>query len=48
MFTSVAAWLIRKAGGKFEQPQEFDDPNAAIASILDFVRKIVSTGKRIR
>ncbi|KAE8748035.1 hypothetical protein FOCC_FOCC005230 [Frankliniella occidentalis] len=40
MFTSVAAWLIRKAGGKFEQPQEFDDPNAAIASILDFIRKI--------
>ncbi|XP_034247885.1 intraflagellar transport protein 57 homolog [Thrips palmi] len=43
MFTSLAAWLIRKAGGKFEQPQEFDDPNAAIASILDFVRKIGMT-----
>lgn len=43
MFTSLAAWLIRKTGGKFEQPQEFDDPNAAIASILDFVRKIGMT-----
>ncbi|KAK3914660.1 Intraflagellar transport protein 57-like protein [Frankliniella fusca] len=40
MFMSIAAWLIRKAGGNFEQPQELDDPNAAIASILDFLRKI--------
>uniref|UniRef100_A0A0B7A0J5 Intraflagellar transport protein 57 homolog n=1 Tax=Arion vulgaris TaxID=1028688 RepID=A0A0B7A0J5_9EUPU len=39
MFTSLAAWLLRKAGRNFEQPQEYDDPNATISSILDEVRK---------
>lgn len=39
MFTSLAAWLLRKAGRHFEQPQEYDDPNATISSILDEVRK---------
>ncbi|XP_005103543.1 intraflagellar transport protein 57 homolog [Aplysia californica] len=39
MFTSLAAWLLRKAGRQFEQPQEYDDPNATISSILDEVRK---------
>ena len=34
----LAAWLIRKAGGKFEAPQESDDPNATIAIILDYLR----------
>lgn len=34
----LAAWLIRKAGGKFETPQESDDPNATIAIILDYLR----------
>ena len=40
MFTSLAAWLIRKAGTPFEQPQEFDDPNSTISNILDVVRKL--------
>lgn len=39
MFTSLSAWLLRKAGRQFEQPQEYDDPNATISSILDEVRK---------
>ncbi|KAG6798913.1 intraflagellar transport protein 57 isoform X1 [Apis mellifera caucasica] len=37
-FTSLAAWLIRKAGGNFEAPQESDDPNATIGLILDHLR----------
>ncbi|XP_059480316.1 intraflagellar transport protein 57 homolog [Neocloeon triangulifer] len=40
VFTSLCAWLIRKCGGKFDPPQEFDDPNASIAKILDFLRSI--------
>ncbi|KAI8767462.1 intraflagellar transport protein 57 isoform X1 [Biomphalaria glabrata] len=39
MFTSLAAWLLNKAGRPFDQPQEYDDPNATISSILDEVRK---------
>ncbi|XP_076655690.1 intraflagellar transport 57 [Halictus rubicundus] len=39
-FTSLAAWLIRKAGKNFEPPQESDDPNATIALILDYLREI--------
>ncbi|CAL1682860.1 unnamed protein product [Lasius platythorax] len=39
-FTCLAAWLIRKAGKNFEMPQESDDPNSTIASILDFLREI--------
>ncbi|CAG5136773.1 unnamed protein product [Candidula unifasciata] len=39
MFTSLAAWLLRKSGRHFEQPQEYDDPNATISSILEEVRK---------
>ncbi|XP_016918539.2 intraflagellar transport protein 57 homolog isoform X2 [Apis cerana] len=34
-FTSLAAWLIRKAGGNFEAPQESDDPNATIDNLAD-------------
>lgn len=37
-FTSLAAWLIRKSGTNFEQPQEYDDPNSTIAVILDHLR----------
>ncbi|XP_014229612.1 intraflagellar transport protein 57 homolog [Trichogramma pretiosum] len=40
MFTSLAAWLIRKAGKNFDPPQESDDPNATIAQILDFMKSI--------
>ncbi|XP_076296741.1 intraflagellar transport 57 [Lasioglossum baleicum] len=39
-FTSLAAWLIRKAGKNFEPPQESDDPNSTIALILDYLREI--------
>ena len=38
MFTSLAAWLIRKTGKDFVQPQEFDDPNTSISNILEQVR----------
>ena len=39
VFSSLAAWLIRKSGKNFESPQEFDDPNSTIANILDHVRR---------
>lgn len=42
LFTSLAAWLVRKSGKFFDQPQEFDDPNSTIANILNNVRSIVS------
>nr|XP_031845640.1 intraflagellar transport protein 57 homolog [Nomia melanderi] len=38
-FTSLAAWLIRKAGRNFDPPQESDDPNSTIALILDHSRE---------
>ena len=40
VFSSLAAWLIRKTGKNFESPQEFDDPNSTIANILDHVRRL--------
>ena len=40
MFSSLAAWLIRKAGHQFDPPQEFDDPNSVIADILEHVRRL--------
>lgn len=39
VFASTAAWLIRKIGKEFEQPNEEDDPNPTIAGILDFLRE---------
>ncbi|CAL8090010.1 unnamed protein product [Calicophoron daubneyi] len=39
-FTALAAWLIVKANGKIDPPQEYDDPNATIATILDAVREL--------
>lgn len=39
IFVSIAAWLIRKTGKDFEQPQEYDDPNITIGTILNFVRE---------
>ncbi|KAM4683025.1 intraflagellar transport protein 57 homolog isoform 1-T1 [Amazona ochrocephala] len=38
MFCTLAAWLITKAGHPFEQPQEYDDPNAIISNILSQLR----------
>ena len=40
VFSSLAAWLIRKTGRLFDTPQEFDDPNSTIANILDHVRRL--------
>ena len=40
MFTSLAAWLIRKTGKDFVQPQEFDDPNTSISNILEQIRRM--------
>lgn len=42
LFSSLAAWLVRKAGKNFEQPQESDDPNATIALILDHVKEVAA------
>ena len=39
MFTSLAAWLIRKAGKDFDPPQESDDPNSTISNILGFLKE---------
>ncbi|XP_078590345.1 intraflagellar transport protein 57 homolog [Branchiostoma floridae x Branchiostoma japonicum] len=39
-FTSLCAWLITKCGKHFDQPQEYDDPNATISNILDEVRRL--------
>ncbi|NWH77807.1 IFT57 protein, partial [Piaya cayana] len=38
MFCTLAAWLITKAGHHFEQPQEYDDPNAIISNVLSELR----------
>uniref|UniRef100_A0A4W3JT44 Intraflagellar transport protein 57 homolog n=1 Tax=Callorhinchus milii TaxID=7868 RepID=A0A4W3JT44_CALMI len=40
MFTSLAAWLINRTGCYFEQPQEYDDPNATISDILTQLRAL--------
>lgn len=42
MFCTLAAWLINKTGRPFEQPQEYDDPNATISNILSELRAFVS------
>ncbi|CAH8651250.1 unnamed protein product [Schistosoma guineensis] len=39
-FTTLAAWLISQANCKIDQPQEYDDPNATISTILDAVRTL--------
>ncbi|XP_033119673.1 intraflagellar transport protein 57 homolog [Anneissia japonica] len=43
IFTSLSAWLINLSGRQMEQPQEYDDPNATISSILDELRQIGAT-----
>lgn len=42
LFTCLCAWLIRKCGDSFETPQESDDPNTTISTILDVVREKVT------
>ncbi|XP_073954409.1 intraflagellar transport 57 isoform X2 [Choristoneura fumiferana] len=39
VFASTAAWLIRKTGRDFEQPNEEDDPNTTIANIIEILRE---------
>ncbi|KAJ8913943.1 hypothetical protein NQ315_015180 [Exocentrus adspersus] len=39
LFSLLAAWLIRKSGKSFEQPQEFDDPNDTIQKIVNAVKE---------
>jgi hypothetical protein len=43
-FSSLCVWLIRKAGiaADMEMPQEFNDPNATIAQVLDAIKTRVS------
>ncbi|KAL5968221.1 hypothetical protein TSMEX_004076 [Taenia solium] len=40
-FVGLAAWLINEAGFSMEMPQEYDDPNATIATVLDSLRSLV-------
>ncbi|CAG0917706.1 unnamed protein product [Notodromas monacha] len=40
LFSTLSAWLIRKTGRKFENPQEYDDPNSTVSNILDVVRAL--------
>ncbi|XP_055704834.1 intraflagellar transport protein 57 homolog [Phlebotomus papatasi] len=40
MFTSICAWLMRKLGHQFDQPQEFDDPSATIAKIIKILQEM--------
>ncbi|KAK9512571.1 hypothetical protein O3M35_000967 [Rhynocoris fuscipes] len=40
MFVALAAWLIRKAGISFDTPQEDDDPNSTVASIIQAMRNL--------
>lgn len=39
LFSRLAAWLIRKNGKHFNEPQEYDDPNETISKILDEVKE---------
>lgn len=39
VFASIAAWLIRKTGKDFEQPNEEDDPNSITANIIDVLHE---------
>lgn len=41
MFTSLCAWLIRKTGRGFEQPQEFHDPSKTVADIVKVLQEMV-------
>ncbi|XP_068424026.1 intraflagellar transport protein 57 homolog [Clinocottus analis] len=38
MFTIIAAWLINAAGRPFPEPQEHDEPNATVSSVLAELR----------
>ncbi|CAL4060380.1 unnamed protein product, partial [Meganyctiphanes norvegica] len=40
LFTSLSAWLINKAGRRMNPPEEYDDPNSTVSSILDHLRQL--------
>lgn len=40
VFISLAAWLTGQSGGDMEAPQEYDDPNASIANVLEYLRSL--------
>ncbi|KAI3389706.1 hypothetical protein SNEBB_008121 [Seison nebaliae] len=42
-FTALSVWLIIQLGEEMEKPQEYDDPNAIIAKIVEYLRKIEIT-----
>ncbi len=42
VFSLLCTWLIQKCGIFVETPQEYDDPNSTIASILNAARQLVS------
>eukprot|EP00794_Sanderia_malayensis_P010785 gene10785-11939_t len=39
-FTSVAVWALNECGVSLERPQEYDDPNATLSTILGEARKL--------
>lgn len=39
-FTSIAAWLLNLCGRNMDYPQEYDDPNATVSSILDECKQL--------
>lgn len=41
MFVSLAIWLLGKLGKTLKQPQEYDDPNSTVNSILEFSAQLV-------
>lgn len=41
MFVSLAIWLLSKLDKDLKQPQEYDDPNSIINSILESSAQLV-------
>ncbi|KAI9014928.1 intra-flagellar transport protein 57 [Gaertneriomyces semiglobifer] len=39
-FTSLFSWLVRKLGDRYEEPGQFDDPNATAASLAAKLRDL--------
>lgn len=39
-FTSIVAWILNQCNVPTERPQEYDDPNATLSSILNEARKL--------
>lgn len=45
MFVSLAIWMLNKLGKNLKQPQEYDDPNLTINSILESCAQLVCYAK---